>query len=137
MATSGLFLYCTTSKDGTYTMCPKCPSTYKIETIQITTDSTRTVGKGAYLNKELLATKKKFNFTWYYMEADEYAIIENLFYNQNFFWIKIVDPRLPTSGFQIFHVYGGDMSAEAIHSDGDTDGKITAWKNISWNLIER
>lgn len=137
MKVSGLFQYSTTSAETGFKTFPLCPSEYKTGTMQIVTNSTRTVGKGAYLNKELLATKKKFDFTWYYMVAAQYAIVEDLFFNQNFFWIRIVDPKYPTSGLTVYHVYGGDLSADAVRADEDNNGQIIAWKNITWNLIER
>lgn len=135
MRVKGAFSFCTTDAMGTYIKAP-CPSDFKHELFQIMTESNRTVGQGAYLNMELLATKNKFNYTWNYLEAEDYQILCNLRYNVKFFWIQLVDPLNPKGGLKTFHVYGGDLGANAVRIDDET-GKTVAWKDVTWNLIER
>lgn len=131
-----IFSYCLTGSNGTFKPIKKCPSEYTHELFQITTESHRNVGKGAYLRAELLATKNKFSFTWYHLTAEEYSDLAKLKYNTMFYWIKIVDPANPDLGLKVFNVYNGDLKGNAIHAE-KSNGKIDSWKSITLNLIER
>ena len=130
-----IFEYSLNGSNGTFIRFSKCPSEYTHELFQITTESHRNVGKGAYLRSELLATKNKFSLTWYELNADEYAALAKLKYNVMFYWIRIVDPANP-KGVKVFNVYNGDLKGNAIHADKST-GMIDSWKSITLNLIER
>ena len=57
---------------------PKPPSTCEHTVTQVVTKASRTVGKGALLNKELLAEKEKINCVWLYMTAREYAQLRQM-----------------------------------------------------------
>ena len=130
-----IFEYSLNGSNGTFIRFSKCPSEYTHELFQITTESHRNVGKGAYLRSELLATKNKFSLTWYELNADEYAALAKLKYNVMFYWIKTVDPANP-KGVKVFNVYNGDLKGNARHADKST-GMIDSWKSITLNLIER
>ena len=130
-----IFEYSLNGSNGTFTAFSKCPSEYTHELFQITTESHRNVGKGAYLRSELLATKNKFSLTWYELNADEYAALAKLKYGVMFYWIRIVDPANP-KGVKVFNVYNGDLKGNARHADKST-GMIDSWKSITLNLIER
>ena len=130
-----IFEYSLSGSNGTFIRFSKCPSEYTHELFQITTESHRNVGKGAYLRAELLATKNKFNLTWYELNADEYAALAKLKYDVMFYWIRIVDPANP-KGVKVFNVYNGDLKGNARHADKST-GMIDSWKSITLNLIER
>ena len=130
-----IFEYSLNGSDGDFIRFSKCPSEYTHELFQITTESHRNVGKGAYLRCELLATKNKFSLTWYELSADEYAALAKLKYDVMFYWIRIVDPANP-KGVKVFNVYNGDLKGNARHADKST-GMIDSWKSITLNLIER
>lgn len=130
-----IFEYSLSGSNGTFIRFSKCPSEYTHELFQITTESHRNVGKGAYLRSELLATKNKFNLTWYELNADEYAALAKLKYDVMFYWIRIVDPANP-KGVKVFNVYNGDLKGNARHAEKET-GMIDSWKSITLNLIER
>ena len=130
-----IFEYSLNGSDGTFKPFSKCPSEYTHELFQITTESHRNVGKGAYLRCELLATKNKFSLTWYHLNEDEYAALAKLKYNVMFYWIKTVDPANP-KGVKVFNVYNGDLKGNARHAEKET-GMIDSWKSITLNLIER
>ena len=130
-----IFEYSLNGSDGTFIRFSKCPSEYTHELFQITTESHRNVGKGAYLRCEPLATKNKFNLTWYELNADEYAALAKLKYDVMFYWIRIVDPANP-KGVKVFNVYNGDLKGNARHAEKET-GMIDSWKSITLNLIER
>ena len=130
-----IFEYSLNGSNGTFIRFSKCPSEYTHELFQITTESHRNVGKGAYLRAELLATKNKFSLTWYELNADEYAALAKLKYDVMFYWIRIVDPANP-KGVKVFNVYNGDLKGNARHADKST-GMIDSWKSITLNLIER
>ena len=130
-----IFEYSLNGSNGTFIPFCKCPSEYTHELFQITTESHRNVGKGAYLRSELLATKNKFSLTWYELNADEYAALAKLKYDVMFYWIRIVDPANP-KGVKVFNVYNGDLKGNARHADKST-GMIDSWKSITLNLIER
>lgn len=130
-----IFEYSLSGSNGTFIRFSKCPSEYTHELFQITTESHRNVGKGAYLRAELLATKNKFSLTWYELNADEYAALAKLKYDVMFYWIRIVDPANP-KGVKVFNVYNGDLKGNARHADKST-GMIDSWKSITLNLIER
>ena len=130
-----IFEYSLNGSNGDFIRFSKCPSEYTHELFQITTESHRNVGKGAYLRSELLATKNKFSLTWYELNADEYAALAKLKYDVMFYWIRIVDPANP-KGVKVFNVYNGDLKGNARHADKST-GMIDSWKSITLNLIER
>ena len=130
-----IFEYSLNGSNGTFIPFCKCPSEYTHELFQITTESHRNVGKGAYLRAELLATKNKFSLTWYELNADEYAALAKLKYDVMFYWIRIVDPANPNK-LKVFNVYNGDLKGNARHADKST-GMIDSWKSITLNLIER
>ena len=130
-----IFEYSLNGSNGDFIRFSKCPSEYTHELFQITTESHRNVGKGAYLRAELLATKNKFSLTWYELNADEYAALAKLKYDVMFYWIRIVDPANP-KGVKVFNVYHGDLKGNARHADKST-GMIDSWKSITLNLIER
>ena len=130
-----IFEYSLNGSNGTFIRFSKCPSEYTHELFQITTESHRNVGKGAYLRAELLATKNKFNLTWYELNADEYAALAKLKYDVMFYWIRIVDPANPNK-LKVFNVYNGDLKGNARHAEKET-GRIDSWKSITLNLIER
>ena len=130
-----IFEYSLNGSNGTFIRFSKCPSEYTHELFQITTESHRNVGKGAYLRAELLATKNKFSLTWYELNADEYAALAKLKYDVMFYWIRIVDPANPNK-LKVFNVYNGDLKGNARHADKST-GMIDSWKSITLNLIER
>ena len=130
-----IFEYSLNGSNGDFIRFSKCPSEYTHELFQITTESHRNVGKGAYLRSELLATKNKFSLTWYELNADAYAALAKLKYNVMFYWIRIVDPANP-KGVKVFNVYNGDLKGNARHADKST-GMIDSWKSITLNLIER
>ena len=130
-----IFEYSLKGSDGTFIPFCKCPSEYTHELFQITTESHRNVGKGAYLRAELLGTKNKFSLTWYELNADEYAALAKLKYDVMFYWIRIVYPANP-KGVELFNVYNGDLKGNARHADKST-GMIDSWKSITLNLIER
>ena len=130
-----IFEYSLNGSNGDFIRFSKCPSEYTHELFQITTESHRNVGKGAYLRAELLATKNKFNLTWYELNADEYAALAKLKYDVMFYWIRIVDPANP-KGIKVFNVYNGDLKGNARHAEKET-GMIDSWKSITLNLIER
>ena len=130
-----IFEYSLNGSTGTFIRFSKCPSEYTHELFQITTESHRNVGKGAYLRSELLATKNKFSLTWYELNADEYAALAKLKYDVMFYWIRIVDPANP-KGVKVFNVYNGDLKGNARHAEKET-GMIDSWKSITLNLIER
>ena len=130
-----IFEYSLNGSNGDFIRFSKCPSEYTHELFQITTESHRNVGKGAYLRCEPLATKNKFNLTWYELNADEYAALAKLKYDVMFYWIRIVDPANP-KGVKVFNVYNGDLKGNARHADKST-GMIDSWKSITLNLIER
>lgn len=131
-----IFEYSLSGSNGTFKPFSKCPSECTHELIQITTDSHRNVGKGAYLRTELLATKNKFSLTWYELNADEYAALAKLKYDVMFYWIKTVDPANPKEGLKVFAMHNGDLKGNARHADKST-GMIDSWKSITLNLIER
>lgn len=130
-----IFEYSLSGSNGTFIHFSKCPSEYTHELFQITTESHRNVGKGAYLRSELLATKNKFNLTWYELNADEYAALAKLKYDVMFYWIRIVDPANPNK-LKVFNVYNGDLKGNARHAE-KLNGRIDSWKSITLNLIER
>ena len=130
-----IFEYSLNGSNGTFIPFCKCPSEYTHELFQITTESHRNVGKGAYLRAELLATKNKFSLTWYELNADEYAALAKLKYDVMFYWIRIVDPANPNK-LKVFNVYNGDLKGNARHAE-KSNGKIDSWKSITLNLIER
>ena len=130
-----IFEYSLNGSNGTFIPFFFFFSEYTHELFQITTESHRNVGKGAYLRSELLATKNKFNLTWYELNADEYAALAKLKYDVMFYWIRIVDPANP-KGVKVFNVYNGDLKGNARHADKST-GMIDSWKSITLNLIER
>ena len=130
-----IFEYSLNGSNGTFIPFCKCPSEYTHELFQITTESHRNVGKGAYLRSELLATKNKFSLTWYELNADEYAALAKLKYDVMFYWIRIVDPANPNK-LKVFNVYNGDLKGNARHAEKET-GMIDSWKSITLNLIER
>lgn len=128
---------------ATYTNFPKAPSTLKDNFNMLTTESNRTVATGT-MYKELIGMKRKIECTWYYMLPNEYARLQVMFENQNFFCISMISPKtsaiINSSQVQAntlkMVVYGSDLTAEAVRADGET-GQILAWKNVSWNFIER
>ena len=137
-----IFEYSLNGSNGDFIRFSKCPSEYTHEFFQMTTESHRNVGKGAYLRAELLATKNKFSLTWYELNADEYAALAKLKYNVMFYWIKTVDPANPVDPKtkevvpKVFSMYNGDLKGNARHAEKET-GRIDSWKSITLNLIER
>ena len=69
---------------------PKPPSSCEHTVTQVVTKASRTVGKGALLNKELLAEKEKINCVWLYMTAREYAQLRQMGAGKKFLPTKLL-----------------------------------------------
>lgn len=110
-----------------------CPSSMKFGWMQVVTQSQRTVGKDALLRKQLLGLKRKINCTWNYLTPDQYKKLEDLHMN-NFFRIKCNDPRNPNT-MTTRVMYGGDIEGTAVRADANAH--IIAYKDVTWNFIQR
>ena len=110
------------------------PSSMKPGRMQVVTQSQRTVGKGALLHKQLLGVKRKLSCTWSYLTPAQYKLLEDM-HEYNFFQIKFNDPR-NLDRMTTLTVYGGDLEGTAVRAD-PSSGHIVAYKDVSWNFIER
>ena len=79
----------------------------------INLETGRTVGKGALLNKELLAEKEKINCVWLYMTAREYAQLRQMGAGKNFFRLNYYDATTMTKKTKEF--YGSDITATEVN----------------------
>ena len=113
---------------------PKSPSTVNIQLSQIVTESQRTVGKDALLNKELLATKFKLSCTWNYLLPSEMASLLKVGYGKNWFALEFTSPVVPSQKYQ-GNFYGGDIQmGTGWH---DIEGNPHHYTGTTWNFIER
>ncbi len=100
---------------------------------QIVTNSNRTVGKGAYLTKELLATKKTFPVTWHRMSAEEYSTLYNCLYGRNWSELEYYEEHI--SGFTTGTFYHSDITFSDIRVDEEY--KPICYKDVSVEFIMR
>lgn len=100
---------------------------------QIVTASNRTVGKGAYLTKELLATKKTYPVTWSRMSAKEYSTLYNCLYGKNWSELEYYDER--TSDFVTETFYHSDITYSDVRVDKEF--KPIYYKDVSVEFIMR
>ena len=113
---------------------PKPPSTCEHTVTQVVTKASRTVGKGALLNKELLAEKEKINCTWLYMTTREYAQLRQMGAGKNFFKLSYYDATTMTKKTKEF--YGSDITATELNGL-DRNDIPQGYQNIKWSFIER
>ncbi len=113
---------------------PEPPSTCEHTVTQVVTKASRTVGKGARLNKELLAEKEKINCTWLYMTTREYAQLRQMGAGKNFFKLSYYDATTMTKKTKEF--YGSDITATELNGP-DRNDIPQGYQNIKWSFIER
>jgi hypothetical protein len=113
----------------------RAPMELKFQDSQVVTNSNRTVGKGAYLSKELLATKVKLQCRWSYLTPDELQSILSVFRDKNWVSLRYNDPNNNTY-FISTTFYCGDNDYEVASFDTST-GKFTGYKSLTWNFVER
>lgn len=92
------------------------------------------MGKGALLNKELLAEKEKINCVWLYMTAREYAQLRQMGAGKNFFRLNYYDATTMTKKTKEF--YGSDVTATELNGL-DRNDIPQGYQNVKWNFIER
>ena len=88
------------SSDGqTYYEIPVVPSSLELEVEQVTADSYRTVGRGAFLYTDFLpeAIKLKITMTLPTLNAAQFKWFMDYFYLNNFIWLKFANPQNPST----------------------------------------
>lgn len=92
------------------------------------------MGKGALLNKELLAEKEKINCVWLYMTRQEYAQLRQLGAGKNFFRLHYYDATTMTKKTKEF--YGSDITATELNGL-DRNDVPQGYQTVKWSFIER
>ena len=98
---------------------PKPPSSCEHTVTQVVTKASRTVGKGALLNKELLAEKEKINCVCA---------------GKNFFRLNYYDATTMTKKTKEF--YGSDITATEVNGL-DRNDIPQGYQTVKWSFIER
>lgn len=113
---------------------PKPPSICTPSSQQVVVDANRTVGQGAYLYKELLGEKLKFECTWYAMTANQLRELRTMGHNKNFFTLEYYDDLTGVKKTGTF--YGGDITYD-VYRLNESTLLPEIYSNIKWNFIER
>lgn len=79
---------------------------------------------------ERIATKRKIELEWSYLNKDDLSMVLNLV-NSVFFTVDYIDPQ--TNGWRKGTFYVGDRSVGAL----DYRNGVIRYKDIKFNLIER
>jgi len=103
------------------------PSTYQIGIMDLS--RAERVASG-YLMLERIATKRKLELTWLYLEAASLSEVLTAVSPTSFI-VEYFDPQ--TNSVKTGEFYCGDRGVESFDY---RNGKIR-WKNIRFNLIER